>query len=65
MHITDDTPSNHKLFVAITAEHDTNGIIKPTDRKWDIDKVYDVRQAASQGMVTTKTYQSVTNYLPA
>lgn len=48
-----DTPSKTKVFVAITAEHDTNGIIKPTilhwedGRKWDIDKVYDVRQAAS------------------
>ncbi|MBP2664986.1 MAG: hypothetical protein H6Q71_2934 [Firmicutes bacterium] len=34
-----------KVFVQITAVHDTNGIIKPTilhwadGRKWDIDKV--------------------------
>ena len=53
MHITGDTPSNHKRFVAITAEHDINGIVKLTilhwadGRKWDIDKVYDVRQAAA------------------
>lgn len=43
----------HKVFVGITAEHDINGIVKPTilhwedGRKWDIDKVYDVRVAAS------------------
>lgn len=53
MYITGDTHSKNKLFVAITAEHDLNGIIKPIilhwadGRKWDIDKVYDVRQAAS------------------
>ena len=35
MHITGDTPSKHKLFVAITAEHDTNGIVKPTILHWE------------------------------
>lgn len=45
--------NQHKVFVGITAEHDITGIIKPTilhwpdGRKWAIDKVYDVRQAAS------------------
>ena len=48
-----EASSKNKTFVTITAEHDLNGIIKPTilhwadGRKWDIDKVYDVRQAAS------------------
>ena len=42
-----------KVFVHITAEHDTNGIITPTilhwedGRKWEIEKVFDVRMAAS------------------
>ncbi len=42
-----------KKFVTITAKHDTNGIVKPTilhwedGRKWEIEKVLDVRQAAS------------------
>jgi len=42
-----------KVFVQITAEHDTNGMIKPTvlhwsdGRKWEIEKVFDVRMAVS------------------
>lgn len=42
-----------KVFVSITAEHDVKGVTKPTilhwadGRKFVIDKVYDVRQAAS------------------
>ena len=42
-----------KVFVSITADHDNNGIITPRilhwedGRKFEIDKVYDVRQAAS------------------
>ena len=42
-----------KVFVGITAEHDASGIVKPTmlhwedGRKWPIEKVLDVRIAAS------------------
>ena len=42
-----------KTFVTVTAEHDTNGMIKPTvlhwsdGRKWEIEKIFDVRMAAS------------------
>lgn len=42
-----------KTYVHITAEHDINGIVKPTilqwedGRKWPIEKVFDVRMAAS------------------
>ncbi|HWR43250.1 hypothetical protein [Sporomusa sp.] len=42
-----------KLFVRITAEHDTSGIIKPLSLLWEdgrvftVDRVLDVRQAAS------------------
>jgi hypothetical protein len=45
--------SKHKIFVTITAEHDTNGITKPTilhwadGRKWEIEIVYDRRLASS------------------
>ncbi|SMC62827.1 hypothetical protein [Sporomusa malonica] len=42
-----------KLFVSITAKHDVNGVIKPITlnwvdgRKFEVDKILDVRQAAS------------------
>jgi len=42
-----------QTFVTITAEHDTNGIIKstilywPDGRKFEIDKIMDVRMAPS------------------
>ncbi|SDD90665.1 hypothetical protein [Sporomusa acidovorans] len=45
--------NKYKLFVKITTEHDTDGRIKPIllhwedGRKFEIDKVLDVRQAAS------------------
>jgi hypothetical protein len=42
-----------KTFVKITAEHDINGHVRPVlmtwadDRKFTIDRIIDVRQAAS------------------
>lgn len=45
--------NKHKIFIKITAEHDENGIIRPTilhwadGRKFTVDKVYDVRRAAA------------------
>lgn len=45
--------SKHKIFVKITAEHDTKGRVTPKflhwddGRKFEVDKVMDVRIAAS------------------
>jgi hypothetical protein len=42
-----------KIFVKITAEHDTNGQVRPIEmiwsdgRRFSIDQVLDIRQAAS------------------
>ncbi|TWH49574.1 hypothetical protein [Sporomusa sp. KB1] len=50
---TTDTPNKHKIFVKITAEHDTKGNIRPIllhwedGRKFEVDKVLDARPAAS------------------
>ncbi|SDF32146.1 hypothetical protein [Sporomusa acidovorans] len=46
--------NKYKIFVTITAQHDTKGRIRPLilhwedGRKFEVDKVLDVRQAASQ-----------------
>jgi hypothetical protein len=48
-----DTDGKYKIYVKITAEHDTKGRIKPLylhwadGRKFEIDKVLDVRKAMS------------------
>jgi hypothetical protein len=45
--------NNHKVFVGVTAEHDTQGHIKPLilhwedGRKFEEDKVLDVRQSVA------------------
>jgi hypothetical protein len=42
-----------KIFVKITAEHDTNGAVRPLEMTWGdgrrfpIDRIIDVRQASS------------------
>ena len=42
-----------KIFVKISADHDINGVVIPTvlhwpdGRRWPIEKVFDVRMAAS------------------
>ncbi|MDF2570208.1 MAG: hypothetical protein K0R55_1812 [Sporomusa sp.] len=63
-----------KLFVNITAQHDINGVITPILLNWEngrvfpIDKILDVRQAASikaggQGMRYTCMVASKQVYL--
>lgn len=45
--------SNYKVFVEVTARHDTQGNIRPLSIKWEdgrvfeVDRLLDVRQAAS------------------
>ncbi|AJQ27559.1 hypothetical protein [Pelosinus fermentans] len=45
--------SDYKVFVEVTAKHDTYGNIRPLSIKWEdgrvfeVDKIFDVRLAAS------------------